>query len=111
MTPPVQGTAAKSRFMYWNPKEMRSCIDMFLDRHADDLQDELASFRTPDVFALKYSRDVRTTANNERSVQATTVRRVFLSKMNQEYQLCGKVRNPLLRCNFGCPPCACMCQA
>jgi hypothetical protein len=97
VTPPLPGTAPKGRFMYWDPKEMRSCIDMFIGRHADDLADELSYYRNTDVFALKYCRDVRTTGNNERSVQALTIRKLFLSKVNPEFLLCGKVANP--------PPC------
>jgi hypothetical protein len=94
VTPPLSGTAPKGRFMYWDPKEMRSCIDMFIARHADDLADELSYYRNQGVFCLKYCRDVRTTGNNERSVQALTVRKVFLSKVNTDFLLCGKVAIP-----------------
>ena len=94
VTPPLPGTAPKGRFMYWDAKEMQSCVDMFLARHAEDLQHELAYYPSQDVFALKFCRDVRTTGNNERSVQALTIRKLFLSKVNPDFMLCGKVPIP-----------------
>jgi hypothetical protein len=90
LAPRADGASIK-RFMYWNPKDRLSCGNMFLLRHGPELEEEIAWTGGREMFLAALAIKIRNTANNERSVQNGVVRRLWLSKANPEYTLCGNV--------------------
>ena len=90
LAPRADGAPIK-RFMYWNPKDKLSYGNMFLLRHGPELEEEIAWTGGREMFLAALAIKIRNTANNERSVQNGVVRRLWLSKANPDFTLCGKV--------------------
>ena len=68
-------------------KEKDACVDMFYKRHLDDLTEEIElAGGTYTGFLKMFGKTIKTTASNERSLQNTGVRLLFLSKFNKEFQ-------------------------
>jgi hypothetical protein len=60
---------------------------MFYKRHLDDLTEEIdMAGGTYTGFLKMFGKTIKTTASNERSLQNTGVRLLFLSKFNKEFQ-------------------------
>ena len=69
------------------PKEKDACVDMFFKRHSTDLTEEIdLAGGTYKGFLKMFGKTIKTTASNERSLQNTGVRLLFLSKYNKEFQ-------------------------
>ena len=64
---------------------------MLLARHRDLLGDEIDWAGGENMFINIFGTKIKTTANNERSMQNKHTRQVFLSKANPEYNICRKL--------------------
>ena len=64
---------------------------MLLERHRDLLGDEIEWAGGENMFINIFGTKIKTTANNERSMQNKHARQVYLSKANPEYNTCRKL--------------------
>ena len=80
----------KGRFMYWDQRDPDAIVDMFWARHGADLGAEVSWAGSKEALLFKFRHKIRETANNERSIQTISIRKLYLSKVNREWALCLK---------------------
>lgn len=81
-----------SRFMYWDPtpEAKPDCAEMLIKRYERALQPHIDAAGGLTNMALAH-KGIRTIANNERSIQAQGLRALYVSKTNEESQLCRRL--------------------
>ena len=78
------------RFMYWDQRDPNAIVDMFWARHGAELGEEVRWAGSKEALLFKYRQKIRETANNERSIQTISIRKLYLSRVNREWALCLK---------------------
>jgi len=81
-----------SRFMYWSPapEGKAECAEMLITRYKKALQPHIDDAGGLQNMALAH-KGIRTIANNERSIQAQSLRLLYVSKTNSDSQLCCRL--------------------
>ena len=74
------------RMVCWDTTNPAACCKMLLLRHQGDLKEDFANEGGIDAMAEKHEK-VKKIANNERSIQSQTLRKIFLFHKNLETQL------------------------
>ena len=62
-----------------------------LCRYKKELSEDTMPYGDVDQVERTFGKDIRGTASNEKAIRNRLLRKLFLSKFNPEYQLCGTV--------------------
>ncbi len=90
--------------MYWPPKNNTAAARMLVKRHIDELSNMIKRYGGKTALEMKFAKNLRNLANNERVIQTRQIKNVFLSKQNPETRLAENIIDSELDLDDEYPP-------
>jgi hypothetical protein len=81
----------KTTVMYWATQSTTAAAAMLFKRHKNELEDFILRYGSELKMLEVFGPSLRQCANNERAVQTTTIRRMYLSRQNPDTRLAENV--------------------